>query len=174
MSDVVCSPSSTQAPAEPAGSAGPWPVRCRLVEGEEELAMHHAIRHEVFCVEQAVFVGDDRDEHDGEGARHVLAFAGAVPGGAVRFYPLDADGLWQGDRLAVLRPFRHRHLGAPLVRFAVGSAAALGGHTMLAHVQTPNVRFFETLGWRCHGAGEIYHGLPHQPMAIELRCATTS
>ena len=80
-----------------------------------------------------------------------------------------ADGSsWQGDRLAVRSGLRHREVGAPLVDFAVATAAAWGGERMTAHVQVLNVRFFECLGWRRAGDPEIYVGLPHQPMVIDL------
>jgi hypothetical protein len=64
--------------------------------------------------------------------------------------------------------FRAWNLGGPLVRFAVDTAAAPGGAEMLAHVQAANVRFFERLGWCRRGEPEIYVGLPHQLMSIDL------
>jgi hypothetical protein len=85
----------------------------------------------------------------------------------VRLYPLE-PGIWQGDRLAVLAPFRAWNLGGHLVRFAVATAAYLGGVEMMAHVQAGNVRFFERLGWLRRGDPEVYVGLPHQPMSIDL------
>jgi len=143
-------------------------IVCRPVAGPEEAVVHHRIRHEVFVLEQAVFTGSDRDAYDTDASTiKVLAWAGDEAGGAVRLYPL-GEGIWQGDRLAVLPPFRAWNLGGPLVRFAVDTAAALGGVEMLAHVQAANVRFFERLGWRRRGEPEIYVGLPHQPMAIGL------
>jgi hypothetical protein len=39
---------------------------------------------------------------------------------------------------------------------------------MTAHIQPRNVPFFERLGWHAHGEQEIYVGVPHVPMAIEL------
>ena len=66
----------------------------------------------------------------------------------MRFYPLDGDGLWKGDRLAVLPAERASQLGAMLVRFAVRTAGELGGRLMVAQIQVPNVRFFERLGWQ--------------------------
>lgn len=87
----------------------------------------------------------------------------------MRLYPLDDEGLWKGDRLAVLDPFRRRRLGAPLVRFAVKTAGERGGRRMLAHVQVPNVPFFERLGWEPVGEAEEYVGHLHQVMAIALR-----
>jgi putative N-acetyltransferase (TIGR04045 family) len=155
-------------------------IVCRPVAGPAEEALHHRIRHDVFVSEQEVFEGSDLDAHDAADTTiKVVAWTAAPitgwePGGAVRLYPLcggDDDGsggVWQGDRLAVLPTFRAWNLGAPLVRFAVDTAAALGGVEMLAHVQTANVRFFERLGWRRRGEAEVYVGLPHQLMAIDL------
>jgi len=152
------------------------PIRCRPVAGPDEAAVHHRIRHEVFVLEQAVFAGSDRDAHDGSPSTvKVLAWAATAdgtwePGGAVRLYPLE-PGIWQGDRLAVLPPFRAWNLGGPLVRFAVDTAAALGGVEMLARVQAGNVRFFERLGWERRGEPEVYVGLSHQRMAVDLTAA---
>ena len=101
----------------------------------------------------------------------MLSLWGPVAGGAVRLYPLDDEGLWKGDRLAVLDPFRRRRLGGPLVRFAVKTAGERSGHRMLAHVQVPNVPFFERLGWHTVGEPEEFVGHLHQLMAIELRPA---
>jgi putative N-acetyltransferase (TIGR04045 family) len=143
-------------------------VICLPVADGAEAALHHRIRHHVFVVEQGVFAGSDLDAHDADSDTiKVLAWVEGVPAGAVRLYSLE-DGLWQGDRLAVLPPYRARALGRPLVRFAVASAACLGGREMRAHVQVANVRFFERLGWECRGGVEDYVGLPHQPMAIAL------
>ncbi|MGH2687335.1 MAG: MSMEG_0567/Sll0786 family nitrogen starvation N-acetyltransferase, partial [Actinomycetota bacterium] len=115
------------------------------------------------------FEGTDRDAHDEDPSTvHVLGVSGRVAGGAVRLYELGGPGLWKGDRLAVLPPFRRRGLGAPLVRFAVARAGELGGRLMTAHVQLPNVVFFRRLGWRPQGEPVEFHGRPHQVMEIDL------
>ena len=98
---------------------------------------------------------------------HAIGVDDGVVVGAVRLYPL-AAGFWMGDRLAVLPAARVRHLGAELVRFAVATAGERGGHTMVARIQLPNVRFFEHLGWHADGQASPYHGVMHQPMAIPL------
>jgi putative N-acetyltransferase (TIGR04045 family) len=149
--------------------APPGAVTCRLVESADEIAAHHAVRHRVFVLDQRLFAGTDRDERDLEPATlHVVGLDHETIAGAVRLYPLDADGLWQGDRLAVLPEARVRHLGALLVRFAVATAGERGGHTMVARIQLPNVRFFEHLGWHADGPPGPYHGVMHQPMAVPL------
>lgn len=144
-------------------------LSCGVAAGEDEVALHHRIRHLVFVTEQGVFDPSDVDDRDAApGTVKVLGWAGGVAGGAVRLYPLDGDGRWQGDRLAVLPPYRAYALGGPLVRFAVTTAALLGGLEMVAHVQVANVHFFERLGWTRRGDPEFYVGLPHQLMAIDL------
>jgi putative N-acetyltransferase (TIGR04045 family) len=144
-------------------------LACRLVDGAEELAAHHAVRHRVFVVDQRLFVGNDRDERDLlPDTLHAVGVDDGIIVGAVRLYPVDGRGLWQGDRLAVLPAARVRHLGALLVRFAVATAGERGGHTMVACIQLPNVRFFEHLGWHADGPAGPYHGVTHQPMAIPL------
>jgi putative N-acetyltransferase (TIGR04045 family) len=144
---------------------------CREARTAAELAAHHAVRHRVFVEEQRIFAGSDRDAHDAAPRTiHVVGLVNAVVCGTVRLFPLDeASWRWQGDRLAVLPEYRTHHIGAPLVRHAVGTAGDLGGHIMIAHIQLPNVAFFKRLGWRCDGDVEIYAGLPHQQMAIDLR-----
>jgi putative N-acetyltransferase (TIGR04045 family) len=151
-------------------------VVCRPVRGPEEVALHLEIRRRVFVEEQGVFDGSDADHHDDDRATvHVLGLCGDVAGGAVRLYPLidpeavDLEpGLWKGDRLAVLPSFRRTGLGAPLVRFAVQSAAGAGGRKMIAHIQPSNVGFFEHLGWYAVGEPVVFVGRPHQTMAIDL------
>lgn len=143
---------------------------CRVATEPPELADHYALRRQVFVVEQGIFEADDRDRHDDdERTLHVVGLVDGVVGGAVRLYPLDATGeLWKGDRLAVLPEHRACHLGARLVRFAVATAGEYGGRRMIAHIQLPNVRFFEHLGWRAEGPPAPFHGVEHRLMAIGL------
>ncbi|GAA4775426.1 GNAT family N-acetyltransferase [Actinomycetospora chlora] len=144
-------------------------VVCAVATGDAELAEHHRVRRAVFVAEQGIFTGDDLDPHDArDDVRHVVARVGETVVGTVRLFPLDpATGTWQGDRLAVLDRWRTAGAGAPLVRFAVATAAAAGGRRMVAHVQPANQRFFERLGWVAHGA-EQYAGHPHVLMTIGL------
>jgi putative N-acetyltransferase (TIGR04045 family) len=146
---------------------------CWIADDERSVEWHHRIRVEVFVREQALFTGSDRDGHDSDPATiKVLGRHDGVPAGAVRLYPTESGRRrWQGDRLAVLPSVRRHGLGVPLVRFAVATAAALGGCIMTAHIQLANVGFFEDLGWRRDGGVESYVGVPHQPMAIDLRPA---
>jgi putative N-acetyltransferase (TIGR04045 family) len=153
--------------SKPASRRRTW--RCRPAASARELDLHFAVRRAVFVAEQGLFADDDRDHHDDEAATlHVVAVGDGGIGGVVRLYPLAQAGMWKGDRLAVLPPFRHGLLGAELVRYAVDTAGALGGERMIAMIQLPNVGFFSELGWRPAGEVEPYHGVAHRPMEIQL------
>ncbi|MDQ4097491.1 MAG: GNAT family N-acetyltransferase [Actinomycetota bacterium] len=156
--------------AVPAPAAARARAECRIASTSEEVEIHYRIRHQVFVVEQRLFEGSDVDSYDAAaGVVHVLGLWDGEPVGVVRLFPLDpSTDLWQGDRLAVLPGYRVRNLGKPLVRFAVATAAARGGREMVAHIQLPNVAFFERIGWRPYGDVESYVGVAHQPMSIDL------
>ena len=161
------------------GSAVTARLTCRAVSAAEELAAHFRIRHQVFVVEQGLFRspgagnggGWDRDVHDDDPATvHVVGLFDGVACGTVRLYPVpEVPGRWKGDRLAVLDGHRQHGLGAPLVRFAVATAAAHGGREMEAYIQPANVAFFRWLGWQPAGGLVSYAGIPHQRMLIGLR-----
>jgi putative N-acetyltransferase (TIGR04045 family) len=153
-----------------ASSPSSTATSCHVATDPAELAEHFALRGRVFVMEQGIFEADDRDRRDDdERTLHVVGLVDGEVGGAVRLYPLDAPGeLWKGDRLAVLREHRACHLGARLVRFAVATAGERGGRRMIAHIQLPNVRFFEHLGWCAEGPPAPFHGVDHQVMAIGL------
>jgi putative N-acetyltransferase (TIGR04045 family) len=159
----VASTGSTVAPSAVA-------LECRLAAGPDEFEAHFALRRAVFVHEQRLFAVDDRDEIDEQGATlHAIGLVDDEPCGAVRLYPIGpGTGQWKGDRLAVRSEVRTRHLGAALVRFAVATAGRRGGMRMIAHVQLPNLRFFEHLGWRSEGEPAPFHGVEHQLMSIQL------
>jgi putative N-acetyltransferase (TIGR04045 family) len=144
-----------------------------------EIQEAHALRRAVFCVEQGVFVGDDRDATD-ERAQLLVALS-CVAGmpeqvvGTVRIHE-DEPGLWFGSRLAVHAAFRsHAKIGATLIRLAVSSAHAQGCETFLAHVQAQNVPLFQRLHWTSLKEETIF-GRVHHLMRAQLSayppCAT--
>jgi putative N-acetyltransferase (TIGR04045 family) len=134
-----------------------------------EISSHFSIRHRVFVEEQGVMVLTDIDASDRNPSTiHVVAARDDAMAGTVRLYPLDDEGRWKGDRLAVLPAHRASLVGVKLVRYAVSTAAAAGGWEMEATVQVANTAFFQHLGWHCSGPVAAYFGLPHQPMTIDL------
>jgi putative N-acetyltransferase (TIGR04045 family) len=145
-------------------------IDVRVAEAAADVAAHHAVRHEVFVREQAIFAEHDHDDWDADAVKVVASVGGRVLG-AVRLYPLDEAGLWKGDRLAVLPEGRRLRIGAPLVRFAVEAAGLRGGTRMIALIQARNVPFFRHLGWSVLGDETDYRGASHQEMTIALSAA---
>jgi putative N-acetyltransferase (TIGR04045 family) len=131
----------------------------------------HALRRQVFCVEQKIFADDDRDAIDHDCL--LLAASPCMFGhadeivGTVRIHQPE-PGLWWGSRLAVAAPFRRvGGLGAALIRLAVGTAKSQGAETFLAHVQAQNAKLFEAMDWRRLDEKTI-HGRPHYLMQADI------
>lgn len=172
------STTTTTAARRPGSNDARPRLECKLAADDADLAYHHAIRRSVFVLEQAVFARSDHDVRDvrdeDRATMRILGYVDGEPAGTVRLFPIDPGdptGDWQGDRLAVLTPFRGTLLGLPLVRAAVATAAARGGSRMIAHVQPANRTFFRRLGWTQLGEPEVYLGLPHLLMEIDLVAA---
>ena len=130
-----------------------------------------ALRRAVFCEEQGVFEGHDRDAID-EVATPIVALSSLTIAhdevvGTVRIHE-EAPGLWWGSRLAVAKPYRRvGTLGTALIRLAVSSANARGCTRFLAHVQAANALLFQRLSWDALEHVEL-HGRPHVLMQARL------
>lgn len=153
----------------------PTEFRVKWATQAWETSEAHALRRAVFCVEQGVFVGDDRDAIDDRAQLLVATVCVAgIPEqvvGTVRIHREAHDALpdlWYGSRLAVHAAFRHHsRLGATLIRLAVSSAHARGCRTFRAHVQSQNIALFEKLNWKLLGE-EVLHGRRHGHMQADL------
>jgi len=151
------------------------PTEFRVKQASEawEQRDAHALRRMVFCMEQGVFVGDDRDAIDAYA--QLLVACTCVAGecdqvvGTVRIHEDPTEpGVWWGSRLAVHPSFRHvGRLGATLIRLAVGMAHAQGATAFWAHVQQQNVPLFSKLNWALHGE-KLLHGRLHGLMQASL------
>lgn len=131
------------------------------------------LRRQVFCEEQGLFDGDDRDAVD-DNATPIVAIslfgvaADAVVGTVRIHQHLEDPGVWQGSRLAVTRQYRRLGaVGANLIRLAVSSAHARGCHTFLGNIQIQNVDLFRHMHWRTLQELEL-HGKPHHLMQADL------
>jgi putative N-acetyltransferase (TIGR04045 family) len=130
-----------------------------------------ALRRQVFCEEQAIFAGDDRDDIDGVAIPLVaISSLGVAPHdvvGTVRIHEAE-PGVWWGSRLAVDADYRRiGALGSALIRLAVCSAHARGCRRFYAHVQSQNALLFRRLHWRTLEETEL-RGRPHHFMQADL------
>ncbi|CAN7581973.1 GNAT family N-acetyltransferase [Rhizobium rhizogenes] len=150
-------------------SANEFQVKFATSDWERRQA--HALRRAVFCEEQGVFEGDDRDAIDDHAipivALSMMGVAADRLVGTVRIHQPE-PGIWWGSRLAVHEDFRKiGALGATLIKLAVSSANAMGCHTFLANVQAQNGLLFRRLHWEVIEEFEIY-GKPHLRMKADL------
>ncbi|MFI0899541.1 GNAT family N-acetyltransferase [Streptomyces sp. NPDC020983] len=131
------------------------------------MAAVHAIRHEVFVVEQGVPAELEWDGKDGR-AVHALAEgrgtgrlllgadAAAKNGGDEQFAVL--------GRLAVLKAERGTGLGALLVRALEEEAARLGCAGVYLEAQVHAIGFYEKLGYTAYGPPFQDAGIAHRAM----------
>ena len=130
-----------------------------------------ALRRRVFCDEQGIFKGDDRDVID-DSAIHLVALSTVAVltdevVGTVRIHQ-SQPGLWTGSRLAVDSRYRRVGvLGTALIRLAVSSATTMGCVRFTARVQAQNELLFRRLGWQRIDEIE-WHGVPHVHMQADL------
>lgn len=146
-------------------------VVVRIAADDWELRAYHRLRRRVFCGEQRLFAGDDRDAVD----RHatVLVAGSRIAGvvddivGGVRIWEAGA-GAWWGGRLVVHPDHRGTAgIATALIRLAVASACRRGAQSFRATVQVQNVPLFARLGWTVVEPVEV-RGAPHALMAAEL------
>ena len=149
------------------GATSTAPFVVAVAEDRTTLAAAHALRHNAFVREQALFAATDRDATDDD-PRALVLVARTTSGevvGTVRLAPATQDrdlGWWVGSRLAVAPSARGHSpgVGAALVRAACAHAERLGALRFDAHVQVANAALFRRLGWTELEAEEAY-GRPH-------------
>jgi putative N-acetyltransferase (TIGR04045 family) len=159
----------------------PGEYRVKVATERWELREAAGLRRAVFCTEQGLFDGDDRDALDRVATTLVaLSCVAGMPEqvvGTVRIHESDM-GHWQGSRLAVGAEYRRvALLGTELIRLAVGTARARGATRFTAQVQSQNVPLFRRLHWRSLEE-VVFRGLPHHRMEASLAhyppCADSS
>ena len=167
------SPTLALAPTPTVLGAGAPRFQTRVARSERERAEYFALRRAIFCDEQRLFAGDDRDACDGAAIPVVCVAEGvgaqARVVGVVRIWE-ESPGDWWGGRLGVDPAYRTvGAVGRWLVQIAVGTARAWGAHRFRATVQRANVAFFRRLRWQTREELELF-GQPHHLMEADLAC----
>jgi len=149
----------------------PSEYKVKLATEGWEHAGAAALRRRVFCEEQGLFRGDDRDAIDDVAIPIVaVSLLGVVFDevvGTVRIHQGEGK-VWWGSPLAVAQGHRRlASLGAAMIRLAVAFAHARGARRFLAHVQVQNVPLFERLHWTTLAELELF-GRRHHRMEADL------
>lgn len=142
-----------------------------LALSDGRIADYFDLRQQIFCQEQGLFEGHDRDAVD-DSAYPIVAIAHpksqpAQVVGVVRIYE-ESPRVWYGGRLGTHPDFRRGwRIGKGLIYKAVTTANTWGCDRFLATVQEQNVRFFTRLHWESLEEIEIL-GKTHHLMQADL------
>lgn len=120
------------------------------------------IRQSVFMEEQGF-----QNEFDAidENAWHLVAYAGQKPVGCLRLYIEGADTkVVHLGRLAVLKPYRHRQIGAMLVKEAEQQMKQQSKKRVVLSAQCSARPFYEKMGYQAYGSILMDEGVPHISM----------
>ncbi|MBE6559394.1 MAG: GNAT family N-acetyltransferase [Ruminococcaceae bacterium] len=116
------------------------------------------VRTTVFVEEQG-FV-DEYDEIDGI-ATHFVMFDGTLPVATCRIFCKEDPEVYYLGRLAVMKAYRGRRLGAAIVQAAEDHVRSVGGTCILLHSQRAAEGFYAAVGYIPHGEPDEEQGCPH-------------
>ena len=136
-------------------------VQVKQISSEEAKAQAFAIRMRVFVREQGVAPEIELDRDDRR-AMHFLATLDGKAVGTARI--VMRRGSAKIGRMAVLKQFRRKGVGARLLRHAIAVARHLGARKIYLHAQVAVIGFYERLGFVCVGAVFDEASIPHRKM----------
>src|ERR687884_1819246 len=119
-------------------------MEVRPVREAAELAQALRLRERVFCDEQGVSPGAERDGLDGDAFHLVAVEGGRVVGTCRLVFARDAAFL---GRLAVEADARRRGVGAALLGEAAEQAAAAGARRIGLHAQLEVRELYSSAGY---------------------------
>lgn len=130
-----------------------------------------AVREAVFVIEQHVPIEKEWDELD-EFSLHVLARdAAGTPIGTGRLVPPQTGSPARIGRMAVLKAWRSRGIGAALLRTLIERARACGYAALEMHAQSHAIAFYERFGFAAYGEEFFECDIAHRNMRRTLSVA---
>ena len=134
-----------------------------ILAWEKALPLARPVREEVFVAEQKVPLELEWDEWDERSDHAVARDASGRAIGTARLLP---DG--RIGRMAVLREWRRRGVGAALMEALLQKAREQSMSRVTLHAQTHAAGFYRRFGFSERG-GEFWEaGIPHVEMTLEL------
>jgi predicted GNAT family N-acyltransferase len=138
----------------------------KLVASDRELKGAFEVRREVFVKEQGISEEQVFDGHDGE-ALHMVVKDGERVIGTARVLFL-ADNQAKLERMAVLKPFRHKGIGRRIVSFLNGELKNRQLEQVVLHAQYEVVAFYKSCGFEESGLPFWEVGIKHVKMQKRL------
>ena len=131
----------------------------KLVANDRELEEAFEVRREVFVEEQGISEDLVFDGHDGE-ALHMVVKDGQRVIGTARVLLL-ADNQAKLERMAVLKPFRHKGIGRGIVSFLNEELRRRQLEQVVLHTQYTVVAFYKSCGFEESGLPFWEAGIKH-------------
>lgn len=116
------------------------------------------IRENVFIEEQGFF---DEFDHLDYTATHLVLYYNTISAAACRFYPFEEEGAYVIGRIAVVKEYRGKGLGARLIQEAERRIKEAGGMRVLLAAQTLATGFYEKQGYTAFGDIFLDEHCPH-------------
>jgi predicted GNAT family N-acyltransferase len=144
-------------------------IQIKQISPDEAKAQALPIRMRVFVREQGVPAEIELDDDDRR-AIHFLALISGKAVGTARI--VLGRGSVKIGRMAVLKNYRRRGVGARLLKRAVATAKKLGAGNIYLHAQVAVIGFYEKLGFSCVGPVFDEAGIAHRKMVLEKAIAS--
>lgn len=138
-------------------------VAIKRVSSQAELVQAFTIRIQVFVKEQRVPAEIELDSDD-QRAIHFLAIKSGEAVGTARV--VMKHGNAKIGRMAVLKTYRRKGIGAALLKRAIMAAKRLRAERIYLHAQVAVIDFYERLGFRAVGRVFDEAGIAHRKMVL--------
>jgi predicted GNAT family N-acyltransferase len=138
-------------------------VKVKRVSTIAELVQALAVRIRVFVKEQRVPAEIELDTDDRR-AIHFLATTSGKAVGTARL--VMKHGAAKVGRMAVMKSYRRKGVGAQLLKHAVASARKLRAETIYLNAQVAVIGFYERMGFRAVGRVFNEAGIAHRRMIL--------
>ncbi len=138
----------------------------KLVSSDRELKFAFEVRRLVFVEEQGISEGLELDGYDRE-AQHMVVRDGEMVIGTARVLFL-AAGQAKIERMAILKPFRHRGVGRRIVSFLIEELRNRQVEQVVVHAQYPVAAFYRSCGFAELGSPFWEAGIKHIKMLRRL------
>jgi predicted GNAT family N-acyltransferase len=141
-------------------------LSCKIVVNDCELKGAFEVRKQVFVEEQGIPEDLELDEYDME-AMHMVAKDGERIVGTARVLFLAASQA-KLERMAILKPFRHRGIGKSIISFLDEEFKNRGIEQVVLHAQCSAVNFYKSCGFEESGSPFWEVGIKHVKMQKRL------
>ncbi len=132
----------------------------------EDYPLSREIREEVFVREQEYPIELEFDEAD-ENCWHLVLTDNEKAIATARLLKL-SEGVFKPGRIAVLKEYRGKNIGAELLTLIIEKAKEMGAKELHIGAQTYAVGFYEKFGFKTTGEEYMDEHIPHIDMIAYL------